>query len=135
MQVYLAGPIGSIGPEAARAWREEALRLADTVFTSLEVLNPMDFEDDEGPFHTDEIVNTDKFLIAQADALLVDGRPNFAYGTPMEVLLGWQQQKLVVVWGIERDEAPIWLRYHASRFEPTLAAALEYLYAVAGRLP
>jgi hypothetical protein len=134
MRVYLAGPIESLGAEEARAWREDAVRMADSTFTSLKLVNPMDFEGDEGPFHTEEIVNTDKYLISTCDALLVDGRPNLAYGTPMEVLLGWQQQKLVVVWGIERDKAPLWMRFHASRFEPTVSAALEYLYDVAGSL-
>jgi hypothetical protein len=131
MKVYLAGPIELIGPERARRWREEAIRVCDGVFTSLEPINPMDYEPEEGPFHDEEVVNTDQFLLRTADAILVDGRTP-GWGTAMEVLQANQQSKLVVVWGIERDRASIWLRYHATHFELTLTGALEHLYAMAG---
>lgn len=143
MRIYLAGAIDSIGREQASQWREQATRLCDTDFTSLKVINPMTFEDDisesDESFkiaHADrlsEIVNTDKFLIGQADALLVDGRVP-GWGTSQEIYLATELHKLVVVWGIPREQAPLWLRHHTSRFETPLVGALEYLYFVAGEL-
>lgn len=128
MKVYLAGQIEAIGPEAAREWREAAIRLADTTFTSLELVNPMDYEAEEGPLHDEEIVMMDKFLLSGCDAVLVDGRAP-GWGTAHELSLAYSQHKLIVVWGIDRERAPIWLRYHSTHFEGTVAAGLEYLYA------
>jgi len=119
MNVYLAGAIELIDLEQARQWRNEA-KLLFEMHTNARAVSPLDYEPEEGPYNDEQIVNTDKALLARCQAVLVDGRQP-GWGTAMEVLLANQQNIPVVVWGLDRERASIWLRHHATLFVPSLA--------------
>jgi len=119
VNVYLCGAVELVEPEQAQSWRREAKALF-AEHTNATAVDPLDYEPTEGPYYDEQIVNTDKALLSRCAAVLVDGRQP-GWGTSQEVLLAWQQNIPVVVWGIERDDAPIWLRYHTTLFVPTLA--------------
>lgn len=132
MKVYLAGAIELVGTARAREWREQARRDSE-YFDNLICVDPMDYESPEGPYYDEQIVNTDKALLSACDAILLDGRQP-GWGSAMEVALAHGQHIPVVVWGLDRDKASIWLRHHATSFHDTLGEAIEQLYALSGAL-
>lgn len=75
-----------------------------------------------------DIVELDKFDIAQSDALLVYfDKPSV--GTSMEVLWAFERGKLVLV--VNASDKPLspWLLYHSHRVFDTVEAACAWLNA------
>jgi len=132
MRIYLAGAIELVGQDYARTWRQQAVRDAD-YFDNLICVDPMDYEPPEGPYLDEQIVNTDKALLTACDAVLLDGRQP-GWGSGFELAIAYAQSLPVIVWGIARDDASIWLRHHATSFHDTLGEAIEQLYALSGAL-
>lgn len=158
-KVYLAGPIQH-SPDGGHGWR-------DTVIDdhrNFQYLNPLDFfdggedmatilpeaqvedyEPEEGEFiiTDEELVEKDKRMVHEADALLI-GFPEKvpAWGTPFEQAEVWGSNafenvtptKPVAVWHGELDELELspWLRYHDTFRSQVLAECVEHLEAVTG---
>lgn len=121
-RVYLAGAIELIGYAKAQEWRDQAMALAEE-FAGWQPVNPLDWESPEGPWNDEELVNKDRYLLGKCDAVLMDGRQP-GWGTGMELAWAHDLGIPVVVWGIARDEAPVFLRHHTTIFEPHLTDAV-----------
>jgi nucleoside 2-deoxyribosyltransferase len=119
---YLAGAVELVHPIYAKGWRAEAKRIA-TEFTDLTPVDPLDYEDEVGPYNDEQIVNTDRHLLANCDAVLMDGRQP-GWGTGMELAWANHLKIPVIVWGVDREQAPVFLRYHATIFERNLPDAV-----------
>jgi hypothetical protein len=122
MKCYLAGAIDLVDLEYATHWRGRAKELASE-FTDIIIVDPLDYDDPDGPIFAEQVVNTGKHLLAHSDVVLVDGRQP-SWGTAMEVAWAHQLSIPVVVWGMTRDAAPLYLRYHTTLFEFLLSNAV-----------
>ena len=124
LAVYLCGPINGCTDEECTDWRELCKGL---LYTFSETIDPMrrDYRGREGDFSR-EIVSLDKVDVAQCDVILASC-PKPSVGTSMEILLGWQQGKLVVV--VVPDGATInpWLTEHSHTVVTTYKEACAYI--------
>lgn len=132
-RVYLAGAIELVEPDYASRWRRDAEDFTKYFGDQLQFVNPMSYEPPEGPYYDEQIVNTDKALLASSQVVLLDGRQP-GWGSGIEVGFAHSLNIPVVVWGIARDRASIWLRHHATSFHPSLGEAIEQIYALSGSL-
>jgi hypothetical protein len=90
--VYLCGGINGLGDAECNGWRA----VARDGLPGVRILDPMDrdYRGREDEFLS-EIVKGDKRNILEADVVLVNAsRPS--WGTAMEVLFAWEQNKPVV---------------------------------------
>ena len=121
MRVYLSGPIKDCSDEESLEWRQIAEEYLHT--RKIKTLNPArrDYRDDPTA-HLPALVEDDKIDIELSDVVLVNFiRPSV--GTSMEVLLGWQHGKRVIVVSPDwTDDA--WLVYHSHNIYRTLDEAL-----------
>jgi hypothetical protein len=70
------------------------------------------------------LVEEDKIDIELSDVVLVNYyKPSI--GTSMEILLGWQRNKRVIVVAAEGIERPAWLVYHTHNFYTNFADAYD----------
>jgi hypothetical protein len=118
-KVYLAGAMELVDEAHSMEWRADASAYIHDM-TSCESVDPYHYEVDESD---SSVVNIDKGLIAKCSALLVDGRVP-GWGTAMEVYFAWDRNIPIVVWGIDREDAPKWLRYHSTLVVKELPAAV-----------
>jgi len=143
--VYLAGPVMSMDDGGA-GWREDVEAYCGE---ALETRNPLskynipvdDIEIAADASHggdavvsVSEIVENDKHLLAESDAVLVGYSQVHSIGTPMEVMWAYEREMPIVVWS--RDDTPPgemspWYRYHADYMTPTLPIALHTLEQLA----
>jgi len=134
--IYLAGPVADVADHGV-GWRQNVSELVD----SFEVNNPLDKYnvalDDldivhhrppgEGEITPAQIVENDKRLIDDSDALLVGYETAESIGTPMEVFYAHSTPKPIVLW--IRDDTPPealspWYHAHADAIEENLTNAL-----------
>lgn len=116
--VYLAGPINGCTDAEANDWRSYIKQhVANT-------LDPMSRDyrgrEDES---VGEIVELDKLDIRYCDVFLANC-PQPSYGTAMEILYAWQQEKPVVVIVPAGKPVSPWIRYHSTSIVHTLDDAL-----------
>lgn len=132
-KVYLAGPVRSVD-DGGHGWRD----WVTSTFDQFEWMNPLDKYDsnandvkvveskdnveEEGEVITrGELVKSDKNMIRRSDAMLVGWTKVPSVGTPMEVMLAYQQKMPIAVWLeprgsmdlLEEREFSPWLKYHA----------------------
>lgn len=121
-RVYLAGAIDRVERSRAEEWRAQAKRtMGDFDLVAVDPLAEV-----EDSWSDDEIVNRDRYLLGQSDAVLVDGRtPGF--GTGCEIQTAYDLSIPVVVWGVSPPNAGVWLRHHCVYATPNLAEAVEYI--------
>lgn len=78
-----------------------------------------------------DIVESDKSLIDECDAVLVGWSPSVpACGTPMEVLYAWQNDIPVISWireDVSFEEISPWLDYHSGFMTSDIEEAVEYI--------
>jgi nucleoside 2-deoxyribosyltransferase len=78
-----------------------------------------------------EIVESDKEMVEQADAVLVGWSPSIpACGTPMEVLFAWENDVPVVAWireDVGFESVSPWLDYHSDYMTKEVDDAVEYI--------
>jgi nucleoside 2-deoxyribosyltransferase len=119
IRVYLAGPISGCNDNDAKTWRTIVKERLDED----SCIDPMrrdyrGIEDD----NLDDIVNLDKTDIRDADVVLVNAW-QVSWGTAMEILYSWEQNKPVVVVHPEGFVSP-WVRYHAMMVVHSLDEAI-----------
>ena len=118
-RIYLAGSIFGVSEEDSKMWREEVKEnLKDLYLFS----DPT--EKKLGSAQMSEIVESDKKLIDQCHILLVNHNKQTT-GTAMEVLYGWERQKLVIL--VCPEEASPWLYYHGDMIFKDIKSAINYL--------
>ena len=158
LKVYLAGPIQHADDNGV-SWREEIKQeFSDSEY--LEWLDPLDkynsatdaqyvprsewdeYDDLQNLVTAEEIVEPDKEMIDESDAMLVGWSEVPACGTPMEVMYQYmlneitETHKPIVVWWRDADDAEShispWMEYHSTDIEDSRAAALSQLrvYAI-----
>lgn len=124
--VFLSGPMRGIERSKGIAWREEARKKLGKNFSVLHAYRGREeketFPDPKGA------VIRDKQDIERSSIVLVnDSFPNASMiGTAMEVLLAYQQNKVVVVFGEEHIK-DYWLNYHSHIRLNTLDEACDLL--------
>ena len=135
--LYLAGPVAHVDDHGV-GWRETVAESAH----SFETANPLDkynvgLDDlaivhhrpplEEGEITPAQIVDNDKRLIDESDAVLVGYEAVQSVGTPMEVMYAYDTLKPVVLW-IRDDTDPEalspWWHHHVSAIEESLTSAL-----------
>ena len=138
--VYLAGPVQA-KDDGGASWRETVKQQfsdgykfrdpLDKYNVPVEDLTVVATEtDDPNAVSVPEIVEGDKDLLQQSDAVLVGYDRVRSIGTPMEVMWAYERDYPIAVW--IRDETPVidmspWYRYHADVLVPEAITALENL--------
>ena len=140
--VYLAGPVQH-APRGGAGWRETVIdRYAGGEYAFLNPLSKYNVPVDNlnvvaDPDPADpqtvgvrELVERDKGLIQDADAVLVGYADMKSIGTPMEVMYAFDRDVPVALW--LRDDTDIealspWYRYHADYIETDVGACLARL--------
>lgn len=136
--IYLAGPIANA--DAPSGWRD---RLKDH-YPRSDFIDPLDKFDAPGDgidivpgeaHHSDEveaseIVETDKELIREADAILVGYTDTKQIGTPMEVQYAFRRGYTIAIWlrdkSVLSDLSP-WYHYHSDFVTSKGGHAVAYL--------
>lgn len=126
--IYLAGPVME-APSAGAWWRE---MIIDEFGETVDFRNPLSkynvpaehleimpgtTGDGETTVGVDEIVESDKSMLRECDAVFVGYSDVQSVGTPMEVMWAYERDIPVCLW--VRDETPYdelspWYRYHVS---------------------
>lgn len=156
--VYLAGPVMS-PDDGGHGWRSHL----EAEYGHINWLNPLakydgnatdvvwgidpdttTVSDGQEFVHVDEIVETDKAMIDDADAVLVGWQRCPSVGTPMEILYAYQQGLPIVVWhdpdtaaagAPDTGELSPWLTYHATEVVGQAATAVATVDNLAGEAP
>ena len=136
--IYLAGPVAALNDGGA-GWRSVVEQRFGDEF---EFKNPLakynapadDIEIVDGSSHggdnvvsVSELVELDKHLLAQSDAVLVGYTAVRSIGTPMEVMWAYERAKPVALWlrdDTQTDELSPWYRYHADLITNSVEMAL-----------
>jgi nucleoside 2-deoxyribosyltransferase len=142
--VYLAGPVAAYADGGA-GWRDRVQREYDDRFAFRDPLSkynvPVDdltvtMGESDGPDEVSvtELVESDKEMLADSDAVLVGYSDVQSIGTPMEVMWAYERDVPVVIW--VRDETPVhdlspWYQYHATAITNSLKQAALRVYAEA----
>lgn len=159
--VYLAGPIQH-AHDGGHGWRDTVINEYPNLFDWVNPLDefdggedtatilPEDAADDYEPVEGEElitdkqVVQTDKKLVQQADALLIGFHDKVpAWGTPFEQAIAsgsvdhLHNGKPVAVWhaNIPTEELSPWLRYHATFYSQRMVENVEYLEATLEATP
>lgn len=136
--IYLAGPIAHT--DDPRSWRTEVIERYPTV----DFNNPLDKYDapadeldivsgdtsGEGEVTVSELVEGDKELLRDADAVLVGYEAVQSAGTPMEIHYAFRRGMPIAVWlrdGTLPDELSPWYRYHTDYRVWQAGHAVRYL--------
>ena len=120
-KVYLAGPIFRCTDEESKNWRSLAKELLELPF-----IDPMDrdYRGVENQLFR-QIVNEDKAEILKCWWMLAYcPRPSF--GTPMEVLFGYERGLHVVTVSETPCTSP-WLKYHSQYVSRSVEEACDYI--------
>jgi nucleoside 2-deoxyribosyltransferase len=129
-KVYLSGPIGNCTQIQIHGWRDKFKRSWGVENCS----DPTDrvFTTDQNYSHATEIVEGDKEAIDDSDVVLANisdpPTPHQMWGTPMEILYGWEQGKRVVVIVADKKTVSPWVLYHAHDIVTSVDEALVLLY-------
>lgn len=126
--VYLAGPIQH-SDDSGKGWREKVQDMT----SSVNFVNPHDKYEHDGVDDYDdvdasieEIVELDKHMVLDSDALLVKEEDVPSRGTPMELQLAWTFNiPTIVVY--EGTKLSAWVEYHADEVFTSLYSAVEHL--------
>lgn len=134
--VYLAGPIQHAA-DNGHGWRDYVAAEVDAFewLSPLDHGEPSDREYRLGEYDLAKLVETDKRLIDESDAVLVGWRRIPSVGTPMEILYAYQREIPVVVWyepegsrePVDETELSPWLRYHTGPVDSALSRCIEAL--------
>jgi len=130
MEVYLAGPIGSMTIAEANVWREAATQFLAQ--RGIKALNPLrgKLEKDRGTYTPAEIVLRDKNDIACAEVTLVYWPEKCtSNGTAMEIEYAHAREKIILFVG-EWGKNDIWINYHVTKFMNSIEEALDYIAAM-----
>lgn len=147
--VYLAGPVQHKADGGA-AWRDAI----EETYPNIEWLNPLakynvpvdgidivpegsDAADRDDAVTPTDIVDGDKSLLRDADAVLVGYSSVRSIGTPMEVMWSYDRYKPVVMWirdGTDVSDLSPWYRHHADAIHTDLSDAVDSLLE-AGQKP
>lgn len=122
MRVYLSGPITGCNDDDCKGWREDCEAVLHGY--DIKTLNPMRRDYRDNPCSAlPQLVENDKIDIEMCDIVLVNYfRPSV--GTSMEILLGWQTHKRVIVVSEEYTE-DAWLVYHSHHIYRTFEEAYD----------
>jgi len=140
--IYLAGPVAAY-QDGGAAWRD---RVQEEFGHEFDFRNPLDKYnvpvDDltivdgagtstDGVVSVTELVETDKQLLEESDAVLVGYSDVQSIGTPMEVMWAYERDIPVAVWlrdDTAYDDLSPWYRYHAGAVRYNVDPALHYLW-------
>lgn len=138
--VYLAGPVAAYDDGGA-GWRED---IQQDYGHRCDFTNPLDkynvpldelevvpgFSDrNEGTVGVRELVENDKQLIKDSDAVLVGYTDVQSVGTPMEVMWAYERGYPIALWVRDqtpRDEVSPWYRRHATSVTHLSEAAIAH---------
>jgi hypothetical protein len=121
--VYLSGPIEGCTEEEAYGWRREAeMQLIDR----MPVFTPPRASDSADSHEMKRLVKVDLSDIDEARYILANPWKT-STGTPMEIMYGHLQGKIIVV--IARPDGFVspWVRYHADYVASDVMSACEFI--------
>lgn len=121
-KIYLSGSIDAhIDQDKPRAWREIATKELEQL--GYTVINPM--HNKEKYTSTKQLVEADLADLKRCSTILVEMTfDNMPYiGTSMEIREAYNDFKEIIVFG-EANQNSEFLKYHATRWVPTLEAAI-----------
>jgi hypothetical protein len=136
--VYLSGPVAAYADGGA-AWRDRVQREYRSRLTFNDPLSKYNVpvedltvilgsSDDPARVSATELVESDKEMLRDSDAVLVGYTDVQSIGTPMEVMWASERDVPVVIW--IRDTTPVhdlspWYQYHATAVTDDLRRAVE----------
>lgn len=135
--IYLAGPVQHAA-DGGHGWRDHIKE----DMPRAEWLDPLDKYDvpsgdvDVGTdVSAEEIVESDKAMIDDADAVLARYAHVPSVGTPMEILYAYERDIPVFVWADGEDTADMspWIIHHATGYGTSLRQMAEHTLAEASR--
>lgn len=137
--IYLAGPVAAYD-DGGRAWRQDVIQTFGDEYEfrsplswynapadELDIVDPP--TDGDGEVSVRELVEMDKRLIRESDAVLVGYEDVQSIGTPMEVQYAYGRHIPVAIWnrdGTSHEDMSPWYRYHATIW-PNVDRALDSL--------
>ena len=136
--VYLAGPVMSMDDGGA-GWRTDVEIEHGHLYDFKNPLSkynvPVDGLDvvadgthgGDNAVSVSEIVEGDKHLLAESDAVLVGYSAVRSIGTPMEVMWAFERDMPIAIWtrdGTDPSELSPWYRYHADIITNSVELAL-----------
>ncbi|MDR7867790.1 MAG: hypothetical protein RIN56_13330 [Sporomusaceae bacterium] len=129
--VYLCGAIDYVTGEYASEWRLAATAELEAI--GVTVIDPT--RDGALSWTPQEVVERDLADIASADIVLVEmnNAAGGYIGTAMEIREAWEMGKIVIVWG-QAFRNSKFLRYHVTKFCPSLDYALGYIEGMVAKL-
>lgn len=143
--VYLAGPIRH-AENGGHDWRDDTIEQYSDQFDFLNPLDafdttedqitwlqpgdvPDDYPETETVLEPRELIQTDKQMIREADAMLLDAREHVpTYGTPREHEYAVQVGTPVVVRHDEGRRLSPWLIGDAEFLDPSLRQCMRHIY-------
>jgi len=137
MRVYLCGPMAGCSDDEAGGWRREAEKFLNGV--GITTLNPMDRDyryteyGDNPESVLPDLVEEDKIDIEMSDVLLVN-YTKISAGTNMEIFLGWQKHKRVIVVAPEGMQLSPWVHYHSHKVFHTMEEAYDHIVQFNNRI-
>ncbi len=130
MRIYLCGPMDDYTEEEMGTWRKDTTTYMR--FSGIVCLDPTDrpyrncsYKEDPESVLPD-LVESDKVDIEASDIVLVN-YTKISVGTSMEILLGWQKDKHVVVVAPEGMHLGAWVVYHSHKICRSLEDAYEHI--------
>lgn len=139
--VYLAGPVQA-KDDGGASWRNTVKQRFDDGYEFRDPLNKYNVpvedltvvstesDSTHNTVTVGEIVDGDKDLLSQSDAVLVGYDRVRSIGTPMEVMWAYERDYPIAIW--IRDDTDVidmspWYRHHADVIVPDVVTALENL--------
>ena len=140
--IYLAGPVANV-EDGGSQWRNEIVES----YPNSDFNNPLDkynapAEDltivtkpargDTEVSHT-EIVEGDKELLRESNAVLVGYTDVLSTGTPMEVMWAYERDYPIALWlqgGVNPSDLSPWYHYHVDNIVSHAGMAVDYLESI-----
>jgi hypothetical protein len=130
MRVYLCGPMAGCTDEEAGGWRTAATKHLNGF--GITCLDPMDRDYRETEYGHDpesvlpDLVEEDKIDIEMSDVVLVNyTKPST--GTAMEIILGWEKGKRVIVVNPLGLQLSPWVYYHSHKVYESMHGAYDHI--------
>lgn len=126
-RVYLGGAITGIAWDEAKWWRQEIRA------NFRNIIDPCDFPHNKVQYEHGEkvadklVIEYDKNIILTECTIVVVKAFPVSWGSAMEQLYAWEQEKHIIAWIAPDGPTSAWVRYHSHKTETRLLDVIQTL--------